>query len=227
VKRKGEWRYAWIFAAAAISAIIQPGFPTEGRAPFLLWLVAFFLILASVRAVWADRRLLIAVGVFGILHLFLQVAEEMRGHPSLLVPLTDVSGIALFALAACGILLDILTRDEITADTVFGASAVYLLLGSLFARAYMLIEFSAPGAFAVSPALVAADANFARDPQIFHYFSLVTLTTMGYGDITPVKAIARSVASLEAVLGQLYVAVIVARFVAIYSATHRSLRPRS
>ena len=89
-----------------------------------------------------------------------------------------------------------------------GAVAAYLLLGVLWAHAYALLASLRPDAF--SGARIAGEG-----PRGFLYFSFVTLTTVGYGDILPLHPVARSLAMLEAVIGSLYLAILVARLVSL------------
>ena len=96
----------------------------------------------------------------------------------------------------------------INAEHVYAALSAYLLAGLYFGLLYWVLEQLRSGAFTTS-------GNFSRMTAI--YFSFVTLATLGYGDITPRTDIARSVAILEGVGGQLFLAVLVARLVSLYS----------
>ena len=101
----------------------------------------------------------------------------------------------------------VLRTGDVTRDRLYGAVSVYLLLGVAWASVYAFVEALQPGSFAA--------AN--PTPRIdFIYFSFVTLTTLGYGDITPVTDRAHSLALLEAVTGVLYIAVLIARLVSLY-----------
>ena len=111
-----------------------------------------------------------------------------------------------------------------TADTVLGGVCIYLLLGVLFTEIFQFIEAAAPGSFALGgqPLELEQDlgAHYERYPAAL-YFSFVTLTTLGYGDITPVSPEARVLAITEAVIGQLYIAIFVARLVGLHLAGAR------
>jgi hypothetical protein len=91
---------------------------------------------------------------------------------------------------------------------VKGAVAAYLLLGLSWAGAYELIALGHPGAFG------GAIAAGGEGRELI-YYSFVTLTTVGYGDITPVHPVARSLAIMESLTGQLYIAVVLARLVSL------------
>jgi hypothetical protein len=103
-------------------------------------------------------------------------------------------------------------------DSIFGAVCGFLFLGLGWAVLYSMIESFRPGSFAISPKLV-TDGEVARPlPHVMTYYSFITLTTVGYGDISPVSATTRTLAWMEAITGQFYVAVIVAGLVSVLAA---------
>jgi hypothetical protein len=107
----------------------------------------------------------------------------------------------------------ILQDEEVTADTLCGAACVYLLMGLAWMTAFQLIESLHPGAFHINPAQnVDGIVNWSD----LLFYSFATLTTLGYGDVTPITSPARSLATLEAVTGVLYVAFLIARLVGLY-----------
>ncbi len=100
----------------------------------------------------------------------------------------------------------------VTAHRIRGAIAAYLLFGILFAKAYALIYVLVPG----SINMPATFAQFVSEgEEAFYYFSIVTLTTVGFGDITAVATTARSLVMTEALIGQLYPAILLARLVSL------------
>jgi hypothetical protein len=99
-----------------------------------------------------------------------------------------------------------------------GAVAGYLLLSIVFAIAYNLVEYLHPGSFQM-PSAPARSAG--RLNQAFYYFSVVTLTTAGFGDITAVNPFARTLVMMEALIGQLYPAILIARLVSLHAETKR------
>jgi len=96
--------------------------------------------------------------------------------------------------------------NEITFDTIVGGICVYLLLGYLWSIFYMVIFLFDQAAF----------VSNLNEPINFFYFSFTTFTTLGYGDIYPVNKFAKVLTSLEAITGQLYLAVFIARIVGMY-----------
>ena len=122
-------------------------------------------------------------------------------------------GIAAIAIGALTLLVvrQVFREGPITLQRVQGAIAVYLLVGLFWANLYVLIEELLPGAFRMPQSPTGPGDVLAS----FAYYSFVTLTTMGYGDILPIHPVARSAAVLEALVGQLFPAILIARLVAM------------
>ena len=106
----------------------------------------------------------------------------------------------------------ILRTDTVSRDTISAALIGYLLLALLWSNLYYLLELLIPGSFTLSHELIRSD------PSSLRYFSFVTISTLGYGDISPITPQSRSLATMEALIGQIYLAVIIARLVGIYTA---------
>jgi hypothetical protein len=103
-------------------------------------------------------------------------------------------------------------EGRITGHRIRGAIAAYLMLAAIFGKVYAMIAYLIPGAFNISPAFTRLSFEGTED---FLYFSVIALTTVGFGDITPVAPIARSFVMVEAFIGQLYPAVLIARLVSL------------
>ena len=123
--------------------------------------------------------------------------------------------IVFFAFTAAVLLRQAL-GDSVTADTIAGAICVYLLLGVVWALTFNVIEVTHPGSFLIGgrPLGTSAGVRQSSIPELF-YLSLITLSTVGYGDVLPATAPARMIAALEGIAGQLYLAVLIARLVGI------------
>jgi Ion channel len=119
-----------------------------------------------------------------------------------------VSLVASLGMLALVVLAQVFRKGPVTIHRVQGAIAVYLLLGLAWSGAYELVALTEPGAFSGSGVEVTT-----TEPWL--YYSFVTLTTVGYGDVTPVYSVARSLAMLEALIGQLYPAILLARLVSL------------
>lgn len=124
----------------------------------------------------------------------------------------------------------VLRRQRITTDAVFGGLSVFLLIGLAFMILYGLVEFATPGSFLVRGDPIVGGGSLTRNPQSFVsflYFSLVTLSTVGYGDILAVRPLAQMLAATEGILGQLFLAVVVARLVGMQMMSRQESRVRS
>jgi hypothetical protein len=186
---------------------------TDERAVFHLFLTAVFL--AAIRAIIADRSLRLFALLLGVP----TVAGLWTGYalPGLArIPLAV--GFHLFALLfftfTVGVILREVYREKtVSADAVSGAFCGYLLTGLAFSHVYCVVESLHPGSFRGNEAL----AGLLRDEREQHflltYFSFLTLTTVGYGDITPASDAARGLAVVEAIVGQFYIAVLVAELI--------------
>ena len=125
-----------------------------------------------------------------------------------------IFGSMLFFLYVTVIILNhILNSRKITADTLYGAVCVYLLLGLLWVTVYGGIEYFSPGAAFVSDHL--GDSGSISTNELV-YYSYTTLTTLGYGDILSTTPLARILSVLEAITGQLFIAFLVARLISMY-----------
>ena len=114
---------------------------------------------------------------------------------------------------ACAILSYVLGSGKVTSDKIYGAICVYLLFGYAWTFAYSLIEEVQPGSFTSLTSIDAHDL-VGRVMQM-RYFSFVSLTSVGYGDIVPHSQLARTMALLEAMFGQFYLVALIGRLVGL------------
>lgn len=131
---------------------------------------------------------------------------------------------AFMAYLIVTILRDVFNGKRTSGEQIFGAVAAYLLLGLLFTSIYGFIALVDPNAFTVNDAIAneLRSSEAERGFSLLTYFSFVTMTTLGYGDITPVSAAARGFAWFQAALGQLYIAITIATLVGNHISKRRS-----
>ena len=122
--------------------------------------------------------------------------------------------VVLIAYFAITILGYVLKTGPVTMDKIFAAVCVYLLIGFAWTFAYALVDALQPGSIAIH--VVRTPDNYLLRQRALRYFSFMTLTTVGYGDIVPVSTAARSLAALEAITGQIYLTVLIARLVGLH-----------
>ncbi len=196
-----------IFSALLLIVIfVIPPFLEPGSGRRLAGDIAYALLLVSGVLALGERRLTRMV----LLPVALVALAVYLG--SQVVPVAEPwvlgTGLLSLLLFLVVVLSQTLRAGPITYHRIQGAIAAYLLLGLIWAYAYALVAHLRPGA--LSGPFRAEDG-----PRAFLYFSFVTLTTVGYGDMLPVHPVARSLAMLEAVTGPLYLAILVARLVAL------------
>jgi hypothetical protein len=123
--------------------------------------------------------------------------------------------LCFFGFVIMNLVLSTLRARQVDAQVLSAAIAAYLILGLLFTMAYILVGRLSPDAF-----FFATGAEGSRSMSRFNafYFSFVTLSIVGYGDISPVSKVARMLAATEAMTGMIYMAVLIARLVSLYAA---------
>jgi voltage-gated potassium channel len=206
-----DWRYAILFYSLLLTLAVVPlrralGFPTS-----LLELFLAINLLAAVVPIGSrkTRRVLLP---------FLMVVLAVRVSTAWLDLVTLASvNLALWTvvalLAAASALRFALGAQAVDREHLYAGLSAYLLAGIFFGVFYWVLEQTWPGSLAIPGE--GAQSNFSLTVAI--YYSFVTLTTLGYGDIAPRSNVARGLAILEAVAGQLYLAVMIARLVSLYA----------
>jgi hypothetical protein len=181
-----------------------------------------FVTLVMVAAVYSvsQRRPVLFVGLaLGVPAIATRWIAYLEPTPFWMI-VNAIASVGLLAFVVAVLLQVILREEEVTVDTIFGGICVYLLMGVGWAEAYELVEFLNPGSFDLSR--LQGDQPI-REGLVFAYFSFVTLTTLGYGEIIPMTAEAQALVILEAVAGPLFLAVFIARLVGLHMASqHRS-----
>jgi hypothetical protein len=204
----GRHRYAVLFYTLLVTLGAAPTLAALHFSTDLLQILLVFSLLAALLGVPAQRWR-------GLLMVVAAIAVGLRAAPTAAVG----SGLAAGALAvACAIALlaaasalrFAMRTGVVDAEHIYAALSVYLLVGLLFGVVHWTMEQTWPGSLTDAGARVAG-ATFPLSTAI--YFSFVTLATLGYGDIVPRTEVARGVTVLEAIGGQLYVAVLVAKLV--------------
>lgn len=204
-------RFLFLLISLLLLLALQPllvGFAGLSR---LLNIFLSAVLISAVRAVSLQKKTAL-IGLMLALPMFL----GMWSHQLVTMPrlhlLSHGFGVLFLGYIVIQVLSYIFRAKQVSRDVIYGALVVYLLLGLLWGFAYTLLEGLQPGSFNI-PA--------GQTPEIrslFFYYSFITLTTLGYGDITPLSTPANSLSLLEAVIGQFYLAVLVARLVGLHIA---------
>ena len=172
------------------------------------------LVLLSAVVAVADRK-----GVFFVALLLAIPAIGGRWinhfRPGLVPPpVFLVAGLILIAFVVANLLYFVMRSPAVDIEVLSASISAYLMLGLLWTVAYWLVAQVTPNAFTFNTATGTKETMAGFNS---FYFSFITLSTVGYGDITPVSRIARWLAAAEAMTGLLYVTVLIARLVSLYS----------
>ena len=207
-------RFRPLLVSLVLLLLLYPYFEGSQYDVAVLSVLSIAVLLSGVYAISQEPHLFRIACILGSLSILINLGMILLNVHNHLLVVADLSGEALFyGFTTVVILRHVLLDRTVTEDTIFGALAVYLLAGLTWAMLYTFIETVQPGSFHLGTASDGAQA--VRWSELL-YFSYVTLTTLGYGDITPATAQARSLVMLESVFGVLYLAVLVARLVSIY-----------
>ncbi len=211
-----EGRYLFLLVSLLLLFFFYPFFDRLHFAPVILGGLFLAILLSSVAAVSSERRSVATAAVLAVIAFGSFIARQLTDNTTLAALTIGAFGL-FFLLIAIVVLRHIMRVREVTTDTILGAICAYLLLGMVWTMIYALIETFLPGSFLRGGASIAGFGD-SRNPAIstFIYYSFVTLTTLGYGDITPNSSPAAALSSLEAVAGQLYLAILIARFVGLH-----------
>jgi len=204
---------SWVLASLLLLLVLFPVLEEMAR-PVLFIAVVAGVFLGGVAAVKPGGRhvrtaVILAVIQMALAGIAAALSEDSAGY-------RVVAGLGLASIAVlivysifC-VLRYVLLATRITRDQIYAGISAYLMLGFAFGCVYFLMNTLDPGGFAVNTAKLPATPDLM-------YFSFVTLTTLGYGDITPVGKAARALVELEAVSGMIYIAVFMARLVSLHS----------
>lgn len=186
-------------------------------------MIAGLIIAALVHTVRNRAHAMVALAL-GLPAIIARLVAAVRTDTALQNDAVLFLSAVFFGYLVFNILRDVSGEDRPTSERLFGALCAYIFIGILFALVYARLEFRDPNAsaFTVSNnAIIESASSEAGLLPLFTYYSFVTLTTLGYGDITPVSEAARTLAWIEALIGQLYLAVMVAGAVARYMSEGR------
>jgi hypothetical protein len=189
-----------------------------------LWELLFTLVmLSSVYVLGVSRRAAMIAVLLAVPTLASLWIRVFVGSP-LLTQFTAILLLVFLVFTTIMVLAHVFRSATITMDTLSAAFCIYVLMGYIWAAVYVFIFVAVPSAFhfpyvqhELGPRGIGSDVPVST----LLYFSFATLTTVGYGDVIPADAVARAAAVLEALIGQFYLAVLVARLVGLHIADLR------
>jgi hypothetical protein len=219
IKQVSTFRYSNLLLGLTFLLFLPQPPADSVLAHFIRGFLMLFVLTASAFAVVPFRKGLMGlslmfVGAFGLVSYMIYAWSEVQ----IFFLLGNVTLLLYFTVVCWVLMMSVLRVQIVSSDTILGSMSVYLLIGLTFAFIYSLAEHFFPGSFLIA----GSDSLLTQSPQSstsqgfssYVFFSFITLTTVGYGDIIPVHEVVRNLAVIEAVIGQFFLAVIVARLVA-------------
>ncbi len=216
------WWEKWGLTAMLVLLVLEifVALPLETLnlvSPTLVGAVTTLLLLSGVFAMARRGLTTVLVGLIAVASLVARWI--MLVHPGRTVDIWDLA-LATLAIGVFTVfvLQQVFRAGPITGDRIRGSILAYILIGLVWCLAYQLLNTLVPDAFHFP---TAQGPMYGRLNPHLVYFSFVTLTTVGYGDITPVYPVARTLATAEGLIGQLYPAILIARLVSLQIASGR------
>lgn len=207
-------RYGSLLIALILLMLLQPTINSQfGR--YLLEAMFVIVLIAGLRAIEPQKALFVIEVLLLLVSLALNVMGVATGNEVLYF--LGIAGRAIFMiLVALTILVDLFHGRKVSGDTLAGAVCVYLMIALIWGYFFLLIEVMVPGSFSFTQGGTRMQLWLSREFFPFFYFSLVTITTVGYGDLAPLVTEAQTLATFEALIGQVYLTILVARLVGMY-----------
>lgn len=210
-------QHYWTIFIGQIGLMFIASFMEESLMLYLLFAFAMLWIFGSIIATfWTTRRrksFALITGIVAFLSGLVAAFPTMPADIFFIGVIVCVSSYAIFILIAIGSMsYSVFVTDKVDSDRIVGSICIYLLIGMFFAFVFTAIDLINPASF-----------NFGTtgEPELqtfreYLYFSFTTLTTVGYGDMTPQMPLARLLTSFEAMIGPIYLAIMVARLVGMH-----------
>lgn len=209
-----RWRFAIVLLASVLLTVAQPLASSlfGDRGSFDIF---FSLLIAAVLLMVFEHREQRLIATWLAVAAFLSVwaGHALGGSAGRMFAVTAyLVAACFFSFALYGLVRAIFAKHA-SGDAIFGAVCGYLLLGIIWSLLYCALEAVSPGAFRMPAPADARAMALPLDRSALGYYSFITLATVGYGDVTPTTPLARTLAWMEAITGQFYLAILVAGLV--------------
>jgi hypothetical protein len=209
--QRSESKFVWILIAVSLLILFNPFLPNHGWGKYIFHLLLLFIILSGILASSDEReiiRQITFIGLFVVVLDWIGILARNYYWPKLELFIFALYAVVI-GLITLAIILAIINSPRVTANIICGAVAGYLLIGLSGAFVGLFIETLNPGSFLLRGELLSRKG--LADELI--YYSMVSLSTIGYGDITPATPMARSASLAVGLMGQIYLTVLVAMLV--------------
>lgn len=217
-------RYVLLLATLTVMLVVQPLLAHGSLASRVAYDALFGasvvgVLFAVLRSAW-ERRVGIALALPALVSNVAHYALH-GGLTTTAAAVYHISMAGFVGFAMVAILREIFARRGISTGDILGAFAGYALVGIAFGNFFAVADLLVPGSFSVNPSIASATEEWHERRALFDYFSFTTLTSLGFGDITPIAPPATTLSWLEVIIGQFYIAVVVAQVVGLKLAQTR------
>ena len=202
-------RFIYLFISILVVLVISPIIESVAPLRILFSIFITAVIVSATYALSQKTHHIIIASALAVPALGFMWASDYSDS-GLLFLVSHISNLLFFLFIVVHILMYISGQKVVSRDLIVGAAVVYLLMAVIWSYIYLTIETIHPGAFNIP------DSHSLGRRYLFIYYSLVTISTLGYGDVTPATNIAGGFSVLEAVIGQLYLVTMVAWLVGVY-----------
>ena len=207
-------RYGSLLVALILLMVMQPTVDSQfGK--YLLETMFVVVLLTGLRVLEIKKSLFGFEVLLLLVSLVLNAVGGFTGNEAVFF-IGIACRVIFMILVSLIILIDLFRGREVSGDTLAGSVCLYLMLAVIWGYIFLLIEFMVPGSFSFTQGQERMALWLSQEFFPFFYFSLVTITTVGYGDMSPVTTEAQTFATLEAIIGQVYLTILVARLVGMY-----------
>ncbi len=204
-------RFLFLLISILCLLVLAPGFRGFIGIRILMNIFTTFVLVSGVYAVSKKMYVTITAAILA-LPMIASIWTNYFVDIPYLVLVGDCFGILFMAFTVIIIFSFIFREREVTINVIYSSIVVYLLIAIMWAFVFSVLESIHPGSFKIGKDQIEVGRS------LFIYYSFVTITTLGYGDISPITALANTFSFLEAVVGQLYIAILIARLVGMHIA---------
>jgi hypothetical protein len=217
-----EWWFTQLTLFVGAWMLVAPALEDRWLTHLLLqvFLLNAVLMTLKVNPEWGlARGITVGLWLLGLVGSLIAFAPVPHAWERLARGAETTSLLPLLALLAAGILRFVYRSRRLTVDGIFATMVAYVIIAIIFSRLYLLLIMANPASFALPVAATQRTPHLLQVDLL--YYSLITQCSVGYGDILPVSEAARMLAVIQAVVGQFYMAVVVAIFVGMYATQRR------
>lgn len=209
-KFSNKYIFLGLLISLVLSFTVAPFFEENGLAAELLNILLIAALVFSVIVVSHSKTSFFIAAILSMPMLLANLEFSLHETQEFSVVAASTT-VLFFTYVVLKLLKNIFTTKQVNVNLILCSICVYFLIGVVWALLFALVNMHIPGSFDLPAHII--DSAEIND---FMYYSMVTLTTLGYGDITPLSAPAKSLSAMEALVGQVYLTVIVARLVGLH-----------